>query len=238
MIAIDGSGNKVETSVTADGFATSSLVEHGPEAEKKLRSAGRTILAYRMQTMAVAQGTLAKMEDMLKLEGVSLPPEPHKHIYNVSKSATSVQLKDKLVELVTSATEEQSRIDQGKQMDMAPFPLYKSANLAEEWSQLESATIFSVLCTFGICGLYTGRFDFGFFSKAFSRDVTARQGTLGTDIELQDPTPSSRLYSRMDSLVHPVASEAAPPPTGTRQGGGVGFIGPNLFEGMGFLNRR
>ncbi|KAI8350204.1 hypothetical protein B0O80DRAFT_428553 [Mortierella sp. GBAus27b] len=96
MIAVDGSGNKVETSVTADGFTTSSPVEHGPEAEEKLRSAGRTILAYRMQTMAVAQGTLAKMEDILKLEGVSLPPEPHKRIYNVSKSATSVQLKDSL----------------------------------------------------------------------------------------------------------------------------------------------
>ncbi|KAI8347031.1 hypothetical protein B0O80DRAFT_466379 [Mortierella sp. GBAus27b] len=185
MIAIDESGNKVETSVTADGFATSSLVEHGPEAEEKLRSAGRTILAYRMQTMTVAQGTLAKMEDILKLEGVSLPPEPHKHIYNVSKSATSVQLKDKLVGLVTSAIEEQSRIDQGKQMDMAPFPLYKSANLAEEWSQLESATIFSVLCTFGICGLYTGRFDFGFSSKAFvetlqrDKELWERIGIIG-----------------------------------------------------------
>lgn len=41
MIAIDGSGNKIQaTPVTDDGIATGSLLEHGVETEEKLCSAG------------------------------------------------------------------------------------------------------------------------------------------------------------------------------------------------------
>ncbi|KAF9962427.1 hypothetical protein BGZ65_009195 [Modicella reniformis] len=184
LIAIDGAGNKVHPpTMTADGISASSIIDHGIEAEERLRSAGRTVLAYRMQSMALVQGSLAKIEDVLTPKGQEVPwtqqQESERHAYSTPKSATSLEVKDKIVHIVVSTLEEQTQIDRGKQMDMAPFTLYHPANLAEEWSELESNTIFSILCTFGVCSLYTGQFDTGFSTRAFIE-------TLQRDKELSD----------------------------------------------------
>jgi len=116
--------------------------------------------------MAVVQGSLAKIEDIIK-EDVEPVSESLHQGYSRPGSATSIHAKDKIVDVAVQALEEQTRIDQGKQMDMAPFALYHPAALVEEWYQLESSTIFSVLCTFGICALYTGQFDAEFSTRAF-----------------------------------------------------------------------
>lgn len=166
--------------------------------------------------MSLVQGSLAKMEDILMSEGKWDPqPEHLQPRYRESRSATSTQVKDKIVKLVVDALAEQKRIDQGKQMDMAPFTLYNSANLAEEWTQLESNTIFSILCTFGICGLYSGQFDVAFSTKAFIEalqndiELRERMGTIGKSrLDLSENLVSSFVFFNRRMTISTATSSA------------------------------
>ncbi|KAG0032279.1 hypothetical protein BGZ81_011288 [Podila clonocystis] len=151
MIAVDGMGNKINVSpVSAEGISASTLASHEVDAERKLRSAGRTTLAYRLQTMALVQRTLARIEDIItaaKTETQSL---------TTGRFEVSGQRQDKIVELALDAMQEQSQIEEYKQQDMAPFALYNPANLAEEWSQIEAKHLMSILCTFSTGSIASG----------------------------------------------------------------------------------
>ncbi|KAF9373064.1 hypothetical protein CPB97_000824 [Podila verticillata] len=151
MIAVDGVGNKISGSpVSAEGISASTLASHEVDSERKLRSAGRTNLAYRLQTMAIVQRTLASMEDIIAT-AKSETQSPTTGRFEVND-----QRQDKIVELALSAMQEQAQIDEYKQLDMAPFALYNPANLVEEWSQIESKHLMSILCTFSTGSIASG----------------------------------------------------------------------------------
>ncbi|KAF9576859.1 hypothetical protein EC968_003366 [Mortierella alpina] len=203
MTCIDEDGKKIATtSLNVDRFVDGSLAGEVEEDGEKLRSAGRTILVYRMKSMASFHGTLAKVERLLgsaRSEDQAMRPE--ENIHHIKTRSISGQTKDKIVEVVTNALEERQKIEQDKQVDMAPFALYPTANLMEDWSQLESNTIFSMLCTFSICSLYTGQFDSGFsardFVDALQRDTELRDrvSILGKNrLDLSEKLVSSFVF--------------------------------------------
>lgn len=123
------------------------------------------MLAYRIQSMALFQDSLAKIQD------IAVTGEQEKH------GAASVQFKDAVTDMVLQALQEMAQIEQIKQQSMTPFAWHPSAGLVEEWSKLESQTLFSILCTLGTCAIYTGRFDGAFSAKAFVEDLQ-RDGEL------------------------------------------------------------
>ncbi|KAG0093390.1 hypothetical protein BGZ92_005861 [Podila epicladia] len=151
VIAIDGMGNKINGSpVSAEGITASTLASHEVDVEGKLRSAGRTNLAYRLQTMALVQRTLAKIEDIITAAKTETQSP------TTGRFEISTQRQDKIVELALGAMHEQCQIEEHKQQDMAPFTLYNPANLAEEWSQIEAKHLMSVLCTFSTGSIVSG----------------------------------------------------------------------------------
>ncbi|KAF9965038.1 hypothetical protein BGZ70_005509 [Mortierella alpina] len=217
MTCIDEHGKTVvTTSLNVDRFVDGSL-------------AGRTILVYRMKSMAGFHGTLAKVErilDSAKGEDQSMRPEAN--IHHIKARITSSQTKDKIVEVVTKALEERQRIEQGKQVDMAPFALYPTANLMEDWSQLESSTIFSMLCTFSICSLYTGQFDSGFSARDFvdslQRDPELREriSILGKNrLELSEKLVSSFVFFNRRMTIRGVSATRQQRPEGVIEATGA-----------------
>lgn len=100
--------------------------------------------------MAIVQRTLASMEDIIAT-AKSETQSPTTGRFEVND-----QRQDKIVELALSAMQEQAQIDEYKQLDMAPFALYNPANLVEEWSQIESKHLMSILCTFSTGSIASG----------------------------------------------------------------------------------
>ncbi|KAG9326157.1 hypothetical protein KVV02_005662 [Mortierella alpina] len=230
MTCIDEDGKKIATaSLNVHRFVDGSLSGEVDEDGEKLRSAGRTILVYRMKSMAGFHGTLAKVErvlDFAKGEDHSMRPEADVH--HTKTRATSGQTMDKIVEVVTSALDERQRIEQSKQVDMAPFALYPTANLMEDWSQLESSTIFSMLCTFSICSLYTGQFDSGFSARDFvdslQRDTDLRKRTsiLGKNrLELSEKLVSSFVFFNRRMTIRGVSATRQQRPKGVIEATGA-----------------
>ncbi|KAI8600919.1 hypothetical protein EDD21DRAFT_444145, partial [Dissophora ornata] len=129
MIGIDDCGAKTEaTPINANGVAT----ESGAEFEEKLRSAGRTLLAYRIQSMAAVQGTLVTMDDLLEfIKSAGPSPQPQAHEDSMQIFTISIQDKDVIVDTILRALEKRTLIEKHKEQDMAPYALYSSANLAE-----------------------------------------------------------------------------------------------------------
>ncbi|KAK3828049.1 MAG: hypothetical protein J3Q66DRAFT_7406 [Benniella sp.] len=169
--------------------------------------------------MAVVQGSLAKIEDIIKEDVEPVSDSLHQG-YSRPESATSIHAKDKIVDVAIQALDEQARIDQGRQMDMAPFALYHPATLVEEWSQLESSTTFSVLCTFGICALYTGQFDAEFSTRAFieslrnEKELQERVGILGKHrLGLSEGLVSSFVFFNRRMTLSTATSSAPLKPT-------------------------
>ncbi|KAF9312301.1 hypothetical protein BG003_006414 [Podila horticola] len=151
IIAVDGIGNKINGSpVSAEGISASTLASQEVDAERKLRSAGRTNLAYRLQTMALLQRTLASIEDIITAAKTEAPTSA------TGRFEVSGQRQDKILELALVAMQEQTQIEEHKQLDMAPYTLYNPANLAEEWSQIEAKHLMSILCTFSTGSIAAG----------------------------------------------------------------------------------
>ncbi|KAG0378082.1 hypothetical protein BGX24_004779 [Mortierella sp. AD032] len=166
MILTDEQGERVKAGpFSLDKFLAITAGNHGQNNDEMLRSAGRTMLAYRIQSMALFQDSLAKIQDIATIG------EQEKY------GAASVQFKDAVTNMVLQALQEMAQIERVKQQSMAPFAWHPSASLVEEWSKLESQTLFSILCTFGTCAIYTGRFDGAFSAKAFVEDLQ-RDGEL------------------------------------------------------------
>ncbi|KAG0322989.1 hypothetical protein BGZ99_002973 [Dissophora globulifera] len=173
MIAVDDSGYKLDDrSMDTENFSASSRSVPKSEEEEKFRSAGRTILAYRIQSMALVQSSLAKVEDILATDNGDAP---------TPKSKTSLQVQEKIVSAVLQALEKGDKIEESREMDMAHYAMCEPASLLEDWSHLESSTILSTLCTFGICCLYTGQFEVVFSSKSFI-DALQQDPELGEHV--------------------------------------------------------
>ncbi|KAF9954240.1 hypothetical protein BGZ72_004743 [Mortierella alpina] len=230
MTCIDEDGKKIATaSLNVDRIVDGSLAAEVEEDGEKLRSAGRTILVYRMKSMAGFHGTLARVERILDSgKGEDLSVASEANVHHIKTRATSGQTKDKIVEVVTKALEERQRIEQGKQVDMAPFALYPTANLMEDWSQLESNTIFSMLCTFSICSLYTGQFDSGFSARDFvdslQRDTELRDriSILGKNrLELSEKLVSSFVFFNRRMTIRGVSATAQRRPEGVIEATGA-----------------
>ncbi|KAF9360298.1 hypothetical protein BGX26_009877 [Mortierella sp. AD094] len=154
MIAIDDYGNKLETASTNSNEATPDSYSDSDQRNKtdKLRSAGRTILAYRIRAMAATHGALSKITDTLasaRDKNNSTPPNvpsnPREH------TATSPQVKGDIASAVRGALEERSTIERSMQTDMVYFSMIDSARLAEEWVLMELNAILAMLCTVGTC---------------------------------------------------------------------------------------
>lgn len=141
------------------------------------------MLAYRIQSMALFQDSLAKIQDI-----TATGEEKH--------GAASIQFKDAVTNMALQALQEMAQIEQVKQQSMAPFAWHPSADLVEEWSKLESQTLSSILCTFSTCAIYTGRFDGAFSAKAFVEDLR-RDGELRQRIS----TVGSKRMELSESLV-------------------------------------
>ncbi|KAG0368337.1 hypothetical protein BGZ54_002130 [Gamsiella multidivaricata] len=190
MIAIDENGDKVEgTPANLEGFVAGTIESPAQDTEKMIRSAGRTILAYRMQSMAVYQESLAEVQEMITATG------DQEHEQAASRA------KDKIVEIILGALDMQFYIEQIKQVDMAPYAWHPSASLVEEWSRLESSALFSILCTFGTATLYTGQFDGAFSIKGFvnalrsDEDLRRRISAVGSKrMELSEGLLSSFVF--------------------------------------------
>ncbi|KAG0208877.1 hypothetical protein BGX28_000276 [Mortierella sp. GBA30] len=178
MIGIDELGNKIEAlPLNVTRLNLGSVINGQVEDEEKLRSAGRTALAYRMQFMAGFHEAMDKIEKILTPardeELGTVQPEGCGQTAEVR--ATDGQTKDKIVETITTSLSERSHIEQRKQADMSPHALSPTIILLEEWCQLEMHTLFSMLCTFGVGSLYTGQFDTGFAAKAFMESIKQDQ---------------------------------------------------------------
>ncbi|KAG0336733.1 hypothetical protein BG004_007917 [Podila humilis] len=156
MISVDARGSRIDaTPIEQEGISVSSLASHEKDTENKLRSAGRTNLAYRLQTMAIVQRTLGSVEDIVKEAKRETQTTPD-GCFKVSG-----ERQDQIVELILGAIEEQGRVEEHRRLDMAPSAFHNAANLAEEWFQLESSHLISVLCTYGTGSLSAGHFDAG-----------------------------------------------------------------------------
>ncbi|GJJ75465.1 hypothetical protein EMPS_07823 [Entomortierella parvispora] len=187
MISIDQRGDRVVASLfSLDKFLAGTVENLSRDNDELLRSAGRTMLAYRIQAMALFQDSMAKIQDLAatEIEGV------HGKI--------SLQFRDSIVDMIMLALLEMAQIDNAQQQSMTPFAWHPSAGLVEEWAKLESHTLFSILCTFGTCAIYTGQFDGAFSAKAFMED-------LQKDSQLRNQISSVGL-KRMDISEKLVAS--------------------------------
>ncbi|KAF9367414.1 hypothetical protein CPC16_006528, partial [Podila verticillata] len=108
---------------------------------------------------------------MAKIQDITATEKQEKH------GAASVQFKDAVTDMILQALQEMAQIEQVQQQSMTPFAWHPSAGLVEEWSKLESQALFSMLCSFGTCAIYTGQFDGAFSAKAFIEDLQ-RDGEL------------------------------------------------------------
>ncbi|KAF9915324.1 hypothetical protein BX616_006410 [Lobosporangium transversale] len=248
MIAIDGSGNKVQAApITTDGISTSVLKDHEVEAEEKLRSAGRTVLAHRIWGMATAHKCLAKLDDVLlhtKDEGLSTPLQAHEGLIN-DRRGTDLHTMDEIVAIVIKALKEQAENELSMQGDMAPYVLYESANLAEEWSQLEAYSVSSTLCTFGICALYNGRLEATFYPKMFwetlrhDKELMERVGIIGKSrLDLLEKLVASfNFFSRRLTFAAAAAGASSKTTHGIRKAysGVVELIGAPILLTCGFV---
>ncbi|KAG0047948.1 hypothetical protein BGZ83_007100 [Gryganskiella cystojenkinii] len=160
MISIDERGDKVEAGpFSLDKYLAGTVDNLSQVNDETLRSAGRTMLAYRIQSMALFQDSLSKIQD------IAATGKEEKH------GATPLPFRDSVADITLLALQEMVQIEQAKQQSMTPFAWHPSATLVEEWSKLESHSVFSILCTFSTCAIYTGRFDGAFSAKAFVEDL-------------------------------------------------------------------
>ena len=127
------------------------------------------MLAYRVQTMALFQGSMAKLQDLAATEK------------EVKHGTTSLQFGNSVVDIILLALQDLAQIEPAQRQSMTRFAWHPSAGLIEEWAQLESYTLFSILCTFGTCAIYTGQFDVAFSAKGFMEDLL-RNEQLRTQI--------------------------------------------------------
>lgn len=100
--------------------------------------------------MALLQRTLASIEDIITAAKTEAPTSA------TGRFEVSGQRQDKILELALVAMQEQTQIEEHKQLDMAPYTLYNPANLAEEWSQIEAKHLMSILCTFSTGSIAAG----------------------------------------------------------------------------------
>ncbi|KFH65700.1 hypothetical protein MVEG_07804 [Podila verticillata NRRL 6337] len=114
---------------------------------------------------------LRSADSMAKIQDITATEKQEKH------GAASVQFKDAVTDMILQALQEMAQIEQVQQQSMTPFAWHPSAGLVEEWSKLESQALFSMLCSFGTCAIYTGQFDGAFSAKAFVEDLQ-RDGEL------------------------------------------------------------
>ncbi|KAG0062365.1 hypothetical protein BGZ89_010710 [Linnemannia elongata] len=150
MVLTDKQGGRVKAGpFSLDKFLTVTAGNHGQNNDEMLRSA----------------------ESLAKIQDIAATGEQEQH------DVASVQFKDAITDMILQALQEMAQIEQVKQQSMAPFAWHPSASLVEEWSKLESQTLSSILCTFGTCAIYTGRFDGAFSAKAFVEDLQ-RDGEL------------------------------------------------------------
>ncbi|KAF9432903.1 hypothetical protein BGZ76_010167 [Entomortierella beljakovae] len=169
LIAIDGSGNKIENTIS-DPYGTNTEPKQSDKIKEAayLRSAGRTILAYRIKTMAVIHRCLYEITDIL-----SSPKDINRFVqssaFNIQsqQTLTTPEVKDKIVNVILKAFDERPKISQMLHMDMIPFTALSTVYVAEEWTDLEWNALLASLSTFGICCLHAGEPDAGFTIRSF-----------------------------------------------------------------------
>ena len=157
---------------------------HLPEDVALLRSSGRTILAHRMQAMAVVHSSLLQIRDATSNSTQAQPcPGPN--------TPRDPSLLKKLNAIALFGLDRLKDIEQSCYTRMAAFVLLSDANLAETWSRMEAAAFGSLICRFATMAGFTGKFEQSFsgarffeefFSDEMFRNLISEIGILRNEL--------------------------------------------------------
>ncbi|PWZ03582.1 hypothetical protein BCV70DRAFT_142661, partial [Testicularia cyperi] len=189
LIAIDSEGHKIERK-DRNPFVVTEHRFPGLDEDSVLRSAGRTGLVYRLQSMARFQDAIAEWYRILAEAPV--PP-----VVKPGDIPTTEETRKRIVDALTRANQRRDEWEYFKTQDFAVFATVRPALLLEDWATMESYSLHSLLPPLAICAFMTGDLNRGFSAMEMVEH-------LRLNISFRDQ--GTRLSEDRDSETHKMLS--------------------------------